>query len=181
MAIVVGTDSYVTVDEVDVFVSKYYPLSDPLYIMWHTTELDDKEVYVRKAFRCIEQLPLKGAKYLSTQITQFPRHNSTTLAVPQEVKDAQAELSIAAAQLATGTGVDADMSERRNLQMQGVTSIKIGKLSEEYDLSKISFSNAMMQISESARNYLKPWLGGGYNIQGIPKTNRVIPGTWNVR
>lgn len=167
MALVVGTDSYITIEEADAYIVSYYTATNVLRVAWTALDDADKEVYIRQAFQCIERLPLRGSKLLYTQTTLFPRNDSITLEVPDKVKDAQAALSIASMQWETATGLSDDMQERRLLQLQGVTEIKIGKMAEVYDLSKTnSNQDPVLALSESAQYYLKAWLGGGYDVQG---------------
>lgn len=164
MSLLVGTDSYITIEEAEQYMEQFYTATDALRVSWSVLSDADKEVYLRKAFRCIEGLPLRGCKRLLTQTTMFPRSDSLT--VPQRVKYAQVELAIASMQLDSGEGLSEDMRERRQLQLQGVTSIKIGKMSEQYSLGTTrQQGDFTLALSEPAQAYLREWLGGGYHIQ----------------
>jgi hypothetical protein len=177
MALTVGTDSYITIEEAGLYFASYYASTDVKLVAWEELEDSDKEIYLRRAFRSIETLPLKGCKYSATQTTQFPRDNSIDLAVPTAVKNAQAEISLSYLQIDTGVGLNADTLERQSLQAQGVTKIKIGKLEETYDLSRVSTKSntyQALELSENAQLYLIPWLRGGYDVYGVSKTASLI-------
>ena len=181
MALVVGTDSYITLLEAETYLDSYYPSTDARMLAWDELEDADKDIYLRRAFRCIEALPLHGRKYSVTQTTQFPRDDSTYLSVPAAVKNAQAELAISYLQIDTGAGLSADLLERQELQSQGVTKIKIGKLEETYDLSKVSTGSGSsmdqaLGLSENAQLYLKAWLRGGYDVYGMVTTACLVRG-----
>lgn len=161
MAIQVGINSYVTLDEAE----QYF--SGRLYTdEWEQADQTTKEKALLMACRRIERLQFKGIKAdPENQILQFPRalpsvgmplyprerqfNFDYTLAyimqeeVPEEVKQAQCEEALALLKYGNNT--------RARLQEQGVIRVDFGSVSEEYKgLGKL--------FSKEAYELLKPYL-----------------------
>jgi len=170
MALTVGTNSYITLTEVATYLAENYISTDSEYITWNALSEANKEVYLRKACKKIDRQKYVGLKAVSTQTLEFPRSIRseysrdeypdliikwddrwvTQSAVPQKVKDAQAEEAFA---LALGK------SKRIVLQEQGVKAFGLGNLSESY-----SGPSDIKLISLEAKELLRPYLLGCVNI-----------------
>ena len=160
---VVGTDTYLTLADANIYLNANYATTDPLLVAWTALTDPDREAYLRKARQTIDRQPIVGYKAIYTQALAFPRtiyteygallgqtinlmhvnnwHTQTT--VPTEVLDAQCEIAL---QLASGT------PKRVELQRQGVRSFSIGKLSETY----VGAGNRI--VSDEAKELLAPFL-----------------------
>lgn len=114
MALVVGTNSYITVTEADTY------FEDAIHAdFWEDATSDDKGKALVTAARMLDRQDWQGSKYGDPQTMEFPRSGLTDkngdavdeTAVPQEVMDAQAELALAllenpALQSASSTGTN---------------------------------------------------------------------------
>lgn len=78
MALIVGTDTYVTVAELEEYAQK----------RGITIAATDKDPLLVKAMDCLESKNYKGTKTLDKQPLQFPRDITDNL-VPTEIKTAQ--------------------------------------------------------------------------------------------
>lgn len=161
MSIIVGTNSYVSLDEAEQYFSGRLFTDE-----WDKADLITKEKALLMACRRIERLQFKGIKAdPESQILQFPRalpavgmplyqskhrfNLDYTLSyivqdkVPEEVKQAQCEEALALLKYGNST--------RTKLQEQNVVQIDFGSVSEEYKgLGKL--------FSKEAYELLKPYL-----------------------
>ena len=58
--LIIGEDTYVTLDEANQYIKNYYLSSDPLRVQWESTADTDKEILLRKSFSQINELPFTG-------------------------------------------------------------------------------------------------------------------------
>ena len=178
MALGVGTDTYISLEDANSYLESNYISSAPGLVAWQSMSDDDNEVLLRQAAKIINKQPLIGYLVDSNQAMAFPRYLYTTgpleadginnvmtfyggfvryvrgglykqLEVPRSVKEAQCEIAI---ELALGP------NQRQELQRQGVKSFSVPGLSETYDGSYNSL------ISYKALELLTPFIGGGFNI-----------------
>lgn len=171
MALIIGTDTYISQADATSYVNTHYIASDAKRVAWAALASDDKDVLLRKATQIIDSTPVVGAKVIETQLLAFPRaiytQYMTTLKssgsyiysnnniyiqteVPLEIKQAQCELAIS---LING------LSDRQILQKQGVKSFSLSKLSETYNGSK-----STLMISSEAQDLMSAFLIGGASI-----------------
>jgi len=173
MALIVGTDTYISRTDCDTYLTNQYVSTDAKLTAWNALSDGDCDVYLRQAAAIIDAQPLQGFKALTTQTMEFPRIlytdanyllNSnvrvldeggfyTQPAVPATVKNAQCELALELAQ-----GTTSQASQRAELQRQGVRSYSIGKLSETLTGGSADI------VSYKARQFLQPFTGGGFRI-----------------
>lgn len=172
MAIQVGTNSYVTLDEAE----QYF--SERLYTdEWDNADAATKEKALLMACKRIERLQFRGMKAdPENQTLQFPRALPATGTVlwnserrfndlqypfgynfgyivqekvPEEVKQAQCEEALALLKYGN--------SSRIKLQEQNVESVDIGSVSEQYTgLDRL--------LSKEAIELLRPYLVGAVEI-----------------
>jgi len=164
----VGTDTYITLTDAQVYLSENYISTDEKLVAWNELSDTDKEILLRKALKIVDSQPYTGFKVQTTQTLEFPRAIYTMIPydvyepsgiwpenwyvqseVPDAVKYAQCEIAF---EMASGT------SNRVKLQRQGVKSFSLGNLSETYS----GASNSI--VSHEAKELLKPYIGGGYRI-----------------
>jgi hypothetical protein len=170
MAITVGTDTYISVDDADAYVDAHYVSTHAKSIAWEMLKDADKEIYLRNAARTIDRQPLIGQK-ATTQTMEFPRaiyiglsagydvHTTALIygadwyvesEVTDEVKYAQVEIALTEC---------AGLSARQEMMRDGVKSFSIGNLSENYG------SGARSKIvSTEANEYLAKYLAGSVRI-----------------
>ena len=168
MSLTIGTDTYISLDDAQEYLSENYISTDEKLIAWNALSSNDKEVLLRKALRVVESQPYTGFKKYTSQTLEFPRAIYTSIpqdiyepspiwpdnwyvqsAVPNAVKYAQCEIAI---EMTSGT------PNRVKLQRQGVKSFTLGNLSESYSGAQ----NAI--ISQEAKELLRPYIGGGQRI-----------------
>lgn len=149
--LVVGTNSYVSVDEATDYFSLSLNADD-----WTAASATEKAAALVTAARAIDRQPLKGRKYdwWTPQEMAFPRYveaylqNSSLaniLAVPQEVKDAQCEEALTLLQHGNDTRVD--------LARLGLGSSTIDGATETY---RDEVGKGL--LSSVAKELLRPWL-----------------------
>ena len=158
MAIIVGTNSYVTIEEADAFVSENFVSSNEQRIAWEALSDNDKEIYLRNATAAIERLKFTGVKYTDDQNLSFPRvtYDMSPEEVPQDICNAQVYEAL---ELCHPT---AD-SQVQKTTIGNVRSVSLGQISENY---KSYDSNSIFAVisSQVARLILTSYLGGGYNV-----------------
>lgn len=169
MALIVGTDSYVTVTEADTYIAANYISTSSEAVAWAAVSSANKDIYLRKALQKIDRQPYTGVKSVTTQTLQFPRAVWTEYrredvpllnisldgdwvvqtVTPDAVKNAQIEEALSNA---TGT------PKRLSLQRQGVKSFSLGNLSETYTVNYNDLT------SYEAKQLLRPYLAGSVSI-----------------
>ncbi len=176
MALVVGQNSYVDTVTADAY------FANRLFAdIWTSATVPQKEQALIMASRAIDRQVLIGAKKTDSQSLQFPRRylfrvhdiwrrwfqeNITdqweTLYVegaswwaetdvPQAVKDATCEEALAL--------LERGNSQRRKLQQEGVLSVNIGNLHENY-----APGSGRGLLSQEARELLRQYLAGAVGI-----------------
>lgn len=153
MALIVDVNTYTTVQEADQYIQDNYPSTDANRLKWDSLSEEDKEVYLRKACRVIEHLPLKGIKLDSSQLLQFPRKLGNYTSEGEEC-----EAQIVQAMYMLDNSLMEGLNRRMELRKQGVRRVSIGNVSESYFASAIDYS------SSYASSILSFWLKGGYEI-----------------
>jgi hypothetical protein len=86
MPLTVGTDSYVTLEEAAAYMGRRLRSS------WYGVPDEFRERALKHATLLLEGLPWAGSKADTAQLLAFPRDDGT---VPQAIKDAQCELTVA--------------------------------------------------------------------------------------
>jgi len=153
MSITVGVDSYVSLDEANnYFNSRLHAEA------WSNAIDADKEKALKQATRNIDTLAFRGTPATATQPLSFPRvysilndgyiMNATDDDIPSEVKNATCEEALYLLQ----------NSQRKQLQDEGVTSITIGNLTENY-------GGLFKSISPLAYKWLEKFLVAGVFIR----------------
>ena len=78
---VVGTDTYVTVDEADAYAITHYRSTRPERLRWTALSEDDKTILLRDACSSMEQLPFQGRKAEIGQLLSFPRYGQDSIRI----------------------------------------------------------------------------------------------------
>lgn len=178
MAITVGTDTYISLDNADTYVSNNYVSTDTTRTTWEALSDADKELYLKKATKKIDRQILRGVKAVSTQTLEFPRALYTNYrredfpnlnirldgdwvvetTTSQLVKDAQVEEALSL--LVDGSTAN----ERIKLQQQGVKEFSLGDLSEKYGGGVSNNYNSTTLLSLEAKELLKYYVAGSVPI-----------------
>lgn len=153
MSITVGVDSYISLEEANNYFSSRLHSE-----AWSNATDADKEKALKQATRNIDTLPFRGMPLSNNQVLAFPRKyfvynngNLTLVAdkdIPKEVKYATCEEALYLLQ----------NSQRKQLQEEGVTSISIGNLTENY-------SGTVKTISPNAYKLLSKYIISGVFIR----------------
>ena len=162
MPVVVGQNSYVTVEEADAFFAdKFFADTSP----WAEATSEEKEKALITATRRIDALPLVGAPADPIQALAFPRAFATREGVRHNWDEPEPGVYVetgvlpnvkrACMEEALATLAGGEEPLRVRLQRQGVTSAKVGSTSESY-----SGTGALRPalISEAASGYLEPYI-----------------------
>ncbi len=159
--LVLGVDTYITIEDANNYVKTHYLTTDPLRIQWEAFVEEDKEVLLRKSFDQINQLPYTGCPKDPKQLLPFPRKHNFNAQDMQNVGYAQTEQAIAISDTVTAQ----ENANRIKLRRAGVVQYTIGDLSEKFQSGLPSESNAtMFSLSEKAYSFLSKWLQGGYRV-----------------
>ena len=151
---------YVTLEEANAYVTDHFMSSNVTRVAWESLSDADKLVLLRNSYRAIEMLTFRGRKTSATQPSAFPRWPSTD--VPEQIKEAQ----IANAIVFADESSQEDVEHYEKLRTYGVTSYRIGNLSETLNTSADSSSASARQgiYSQEALRLLDSWLKGGFRI-----------------
>lgn len=160
MSLIIGKDSYITLEEANTYIQMHYMSSDSLRISWEALDTADREIALRNSFVQINRLPFTGRPADSSQSLPFPRYNTPTSSM-YDVKCAQVENAVQ--QL--DKYMSDEIQQRKMLQRAGVKKYMIGDLSEEFVASAASLGhNNCFGLCPEAYEYLKRYLQGGYKI-----------------
>lgn len=111
MELIVGENTYVTIDEATAYIEENYSERDILRVHWTVCPEEYKTMYLLRALEEIEALPFVGRKTIFTNKLQFPRtlenaplyvmrspiyltYNYDSFKIPPQVKCAQIEDAI---------------------------------------------------------------------------------------
>jgi hypothetical protein len=152
---------YATVAQANEYVESYYSSTDPLRIAWEDLSAEDRQVALNKSEQFIDMLPLTGRAI--TAHKSFPREPDSANSLVQ-AKAAAIELAI--------RRNNPEMSERFDLQRQGVKSYRIGDLSETFgfNLSALEYAGIDPYYFAVVFPFLRDWLAGGYKICSTQKS-----------
>lgn len=158
MALEVGVNSYITVEQADQYIASRYRASNAARQRWEGLKEEDKEVLLLEACSQIEQLPFQGKAAVIGQALAWPRLPfcyGLPTEPPQAVLDAQAELAL----WLSDDEHQAELAKRRELQEQGVASFSLGDLSESYKPEQAPADWAMRCLR--VRALLQRYINGG--------------------
>lgn len=177
MALIVGTDSYVTLEEADVLVADNHLSTSDIRIKWDTLSISDKEIMLRTSCRDINNLKFDGRRERVGQKLEFPRiltyptgygyrmfigqlgdnglidgdySNDGGLSF---VKKAQVENAVYHSYL------DDTVNKQVGINIKGITSKKAGPISESYNINNRYNKDALRGIyTDKVYSLLNPWL-----------------------
>ena len=175
MSLTIGSNTYVTVDEADAYITGNFLPNDKQRGAWEAMDAGDKEICLRRACFRLERLKYRGVKFAFPQALSFPRFFGANYAmisgvlyapeadrypelkeVPQAVKAAQVEEAIEIAAPTKAT-------EDREIRNGAVQSYSIGHMSESFAVATAG-SVAAVLASGAAQEYIARYTGGGYEL-----------------
>ena len=147
MSIIIGANSYITVQEADDYITEHYFDTDEVTEKWFLLDEEEKEIVLKRASRSMNLWPFTGVKSSYNQTLAFPRYPSKT--VPEEVKFAQVEEALFLF----------SNDPYNEYRARGVQRYSIGKLSETFFKG-----GEVIAKSPKATQLLAHYLGGGYDV-----------------
>lgn len=173
----VGVDTYVTLEEAELFLQNNMLSSDEAYQNWNTLNTNDKEVLLRNSCRDINSLKFDGRRKLPGQVLEFPRVTATVSGMGYRMfygqlydnglysngntLDGGLE-AVKQAQVinAAYAGLYNDLTvTQMGLNIQGLTSKKAGPIAETYNRNSSDSNDALMGIyTKKVYSILRPWL-----------------------
>ena len=177
MALTVGVDSYVTLEEAEKLIADNHLSTSDIVVKWNTLSDSDKEVMLRTSCRDIDNLKFDGRRERVGQKLEFPRvltyptgygyrlfigqlsdnglidGDYSTDGGLSFVKQAQVENAIYHSYL------DDTVNKQVGINIKGITSKKAGPISESYDINNRYNKNALRGIyTDKVYSLLAPWL-----------------------
>lgn len=142
MALVVGDNSYVTLEEAqDIVSNELYPDS-PEALLWEKLDNISKEIVCKRGTMAINSLNYIGENLVWNSKLKFPRYTLGINTVPREIKIATVVNGLIDKLVSSG--------ENYSLQRQGVKDIKIGQSSISFsDKATQAVSGGLMVYSEA--------------------------------
>lgn len=170
----IGVDTYVTIEEADEYVSKYYVSTDDAFTSWGALMQNAKEVYLRRSALEMNSMAFAGRKCSPDQPLAFPRIFTSSRPgidfssnIPEDVKIAQIENAIS-----MGNPKELEDAEfYQRLRKYGIASYHIGNLSETLVQWSGGGNNSSDKIrtgsltSPIASVILQQYLVGGVDIR----------------
>jgi hypothetical protein len=186
MALTVGVDSYVTIEEADAIIAQTYVHDDAYRVKWASLTAEDKEALLRASTAAIDALKFVGTKRDWGQKLQFPRiamtsfigvrYGSDGLRPTNQYydtgiwdSDAWTDGGMAAVKKATADNALVAASIGQEVRSSVVNAIKglksksVGPISESYDNNGQETRAAKRGIySQQVYAYLNCWLSDSY-------------------
>lgn len=177
MALNVGVDSYVTLEEAESLLGDNYSSENEVYLKWNTLNDSDKEVMLRTSCRDINNLKFDGRRQVVGQKLEFPRVFVYPVGIAftpfvspfydnglvdgsytgdggiSLVKQAQVENAI------WHCFLDDTVNKQLGVNIKGITSKKAGPISETYNTNNKYTKDALNGIyTTKVYSLLTPWL-----------------------
>jgi hypothetical protein len=177
--LVVGVNTYVTLDQADQYVTDNYPSISPEYTSWFDQNDDDKQAMLVQSANSLNNIKYTGGKAIAGQPLAFPRAKRfglgptmiTTLFVSQyndnslsdrvggdnglkAAGNAQVENAVAYFGLAKTV-----VTKTRERRLSGQTSEKVGSVSKTYSIRTEDVADAENGIyTKKVNAILRAWI-----------------------
>lgn len=180
MALQVGIDSYVSLEEANRIVEENFTSDSSLFKKWSDLSDGDKEVLLRQSTYSIDRLKLQGEKLKYGQRLQFPRKHryiagygwrlfvgqfqDNGLIDGSGENDGLREVALAQVVNAVyGASLSNVVSDTLVNNIQGLTSKKAGPISESYGRNTPDNASALIGIyTRQVYSILVDWVDGTY-------------------
>ena len=175
----INVDTYITVNEADEYVGKYYLSTDEKHAAWMGLTEGQKETALLNGAAAIDSIVYPGRKKDSNQAMEFPRcykngyyfplnwYETYTKEgslwhcmsdVPEKIKHAQAEEALEI----VSRSADSDRYEAYN---GGVKSFAVSGLKEQYNIDLTGINGVKNALRSSrAQRWMAKYTGGGFNV-----------------
>jgi len=176
MALVIGKDSYVSLEEAELYISENYISGSKVREKWNSLSNDDKEVLLRTSCRDLNNIIYDGQKLKVGQPLAFPRKMNNPVGIAfalytsqfidnelydsngrsdglEEAKGAQIENALYHGYI--GNAVE----EQAGVNIKGLTSKKAGPIAESYDINNRYNRQALRGIyTDKVYSLLRDWI-----------------------
>ena len=151
MAIIVGENSYVTIEEANTILEDYFDTES-----WDNANDNVKEKALKNATRNIDTLSLRGHKYSSSQKLKFPRNFS----IFDESGEIETKVKIAATVEALAILDNRNNETVSDIARLGITGRSVEGTSVSYSEKIIISERKKVDnlVSDTARKELKYWI-----------------------
>lgn len=183
MSLVVGVDSYITLEYANEYVVKHFPSDSAFRTTWAGKSDADKEVLIRTSTQAIDSLKFNGRKLNYSNRLQFPRiletnvyfgyqafgetNQFTDLSCSPVVDHTDGGLELVK-QAVVENAVAASLLQQTAFSqlgdaIAGITSKKVGPVAETYNRQTMEARGARRGIfSDKVYTLLAPWLAESY-------------------
>lgn len=148
MELIVGKNSYITLEEAEQLMSEMYLDTDDQYVYWQGLSENNKKVLIARGTKIVdnEEIKYKGVKVDKNQDMQFPRDitDDMSLSTDNNILDCPKEIKEAILELIINKTIDSG-SEEEKLRRKGVQSYKIKDAS-------ISFFDSDKNVNGNSSN-----------------------------
>jgi hypothetical protein len=156
----IGVDSYITVEQADEYVDKFFVSSDKQRTDWDSLSEADKTVHLSCACSAIESVAFIGVKLIEDQTLSFPRCYPTynDEQTPEVVKQAQAFEALELCSPSQDSSVyKSRVGNKKSFHVTGLSETMAAT-----NCSKTGVLGAI--ISSHAIRLLSEYAGGGYDV-----------------
>lgn len=175
----VNVDSYVTVQEADEYVGKYYMSTDDKSVAWIAMDEGQKEVALRNGAMAIDSVVYPGRKKDSEQVMEFPRcykngyyfplswYETYTIEtgswhcmvdVPDKIKHSQVEEALEI----VSRSADSNNYDAYNGSVKSFSTVG---LSESYNVNMAGINGVKNALRSSrAQRWVNKYAGGGFDV-----------------
>lgn len=182
MALVVGEDTFISVEDADVYVAETYTDTNAYRTNWEQLSVENKEALLRRSTRALNKLKYQGRVKYKTQKLAFPReiryglggaysalfvsqyYDNRLISGSGPVGDADGMIAIAEATIENALGMallDDVKTDLDKLNIRGLvrTSQKINAISETYAVDHRVNSKVSSDIfNNKVYSILNAWL-----------------------
>lgn len=177
MSLIVGRNTYITLEEAETIIKESFLSSDKTYQQWKDLDDNDKAVLLSNSCRDIDALKFDGRRKNLGQALEFPRVLDNVSGIGYSLYTSQfidnglysrntsADGGISAVKIAQALNAVyacyyTDLAnEQIGLGIQGLTSKRAGPISETYSKNKKDTEDALMGIyTKKVYSILRPWL-----------------------
>lgn len=162
MELVVGENTYITLDECTSLLRDYFGSSSPKIASFTNLSTDMRKACIYRSFLDMERLQYRGKKVAYGQVLSFPRVNRLGYSSDEnKVKLAQA-LNVLAFSDETSSGYS--MDDVLKLGSYGITKYKLGSFAVDLNGNKLNETLSTKSKSGYIEIILPEWLRGGVGI-----------------
>lgn len=149
MALVIGENSFVTLEEAQSIVEDELYSDSSEYTLWESLSDSDKEKICKKGTMAINSLEFIGQRYVWKTKLKFPRVIDGIETIPQEIKVAAVVNGLMDKVACSG--------EQYNLIKNGIKSMSVGPNSVSLDASKFNGVNGA-RVYDDAKVLVRKYL-----------------------